>query len=142
MLLLKKGRAGAKTIVSPALCICTLQCGTRTGLSPYNDREANRENTAVFGGVRKNHALAEISREGGAKDGTEDVAVAITPIKSLVDNNSKEDLEKLVRAEVKNLSQRLAHYKRPVNIKICTEPLPRTATRKIQRNKVKEIIKH
>jgi len=32
----------------------------------------------------------------------------------------------------------LASYKRPVNIVVRKEPLPRTATRKVKRNVVKE----
>jgi acyl-coenzyme A synthetase/AMP-(fatty) acid ligase len=51
-----------------------------------------------------------------------------------------EELTKIVRNEVKKRSQRLAPYKRPINITVLRDALPRTATRKIQRKKVKELI--
>ena len=49
-------------------------------------------------------------------------------------------LDKFIKDEVKKLSKQLAPYKRPINISVIDQPLPRTATRKIQRAKVKELI--
>jgi long-chain acyl-CoA synthetase len=80
------------------------------------------------------------SREGGAKDGTEDIAVVVVPTEELKSKYSDEELNKILRDEVKKRSQRLAPYKRPINITVLKEALPRTATRKIQRKKVKELI--
>lgn len=80
------------------------------------------------------------SREGGAKDGTEDIAVVVVPKDELKEKYSDEELNKILRDEVKKRSQRLAPYKRPINITVLKEALPRTATRKIQRKKVKELI--
>lgn len=80
------------------------------------------------------------SREGGAKDGTEDIAVVIVPKDELKEKYNDEELIKIVRDEVKKRSQRLAPYKRPINITVLREALPRTATRKIQRKKVKELV--
>jgi long-chain acyl-CoA synthetase len=80
------------------------------------------------------------SREGGAKDGTEDIAVVIVPTEELKSKYNDEELTKIVRNEVKKRSQRLAPYKRPINITVLRDALPRTATRKIQRKKVKELI--
>lgn len=80
------------------------------------------------------------SREGGAKDGTEDIAVVVVPKEELKEKYSDEELNKLLRDEVKKRSQRLAPYKRPINITVLNEALPRTATRKIQRKKVKELV--
>ena len=51
-----------------------------------------------------------------------------------------EELNKIVRDEVRKRAQRLAPYKRPINITVLKEALPRTATRKIQRKKVKELV--
>ena len=48
--------------------------------------------------------------------------------------------EKAVKAEVKSLSQRLASYKRPMNVFVIDEPMPRTATRKVKRNEVKKLV--
>ena len=78
--------------------------------------------------------------KSGAKEGTEDIAVVIVPKEHLREQHSPEELEKMVRAEVKRLSQKLASYKRPINIIVTDKTLPRTATRKIQRRKVKELI--
>ena len=49
-----------------------------------------------------------------------------------------EELQNFIVHEVKNLSVQLAPYKRPVNIVVRKEPFPRTATRKVKRNIVKE----
>lgn len=82
-----------------------------------------------------------VSRDGGAKDGTEDVAVAILPKQYLIEQHSEEELESIIRTEIKRLSQRLAAYKRPMNINIVKEPMPRTKKATFQRNKVLEMIK-
>ena len=52
-----------------------------------------------------------------------------------------EELLKVMREEIKHLSKSLAPYKRPLNVIITDKELPRTATRKIKRREVKELIK-
>lgn len=85
----------------------------------------------VFGGTRS----------GGQKDGSEDVCIAIVPDEELVKNaGSKEEVEKIIRKEVKLLSERLSSYKRPTSIILVEGPLPRTATRKVKRREVKAAI--
>lgn len=81
-----------------------------------------------------------ISREGGAKDGTEDIAVVVVPKAYIKEQFQGEDLVKAMRDEVKTLSKHLAPYKRPINVIVLDQPLPRTATRKIKRREVKELI--
>lgn len=81
-----------------------------------------------------------ISREGGAKDGTEDIAVVVVPKAYVKEQYQGEELTKVMRNEVKNLSKHLAPYKRPVNVIVTDKSLPRTATRKIKRKEVKELI--
>ena len=81
-----------------------------------------------------------VSREGGAKDGTEDIAVVVVPADIVKEKYSGEELEKAMRDEVKRLSKHLAPYKRPINIIVLHQALPRTATRKVQRKKVKELV--
>lgn len=81
-----------------------------------------------------------VSREGGAKDGTEDIAVVVVPTDELKSKYEDAELEMVLKNEVKRLSQRLTPYKRPINISILYQSLPRTATRKIQRKKVKELV--
>ena len=80
----------------------------------------------VFGSVRK----------GGQKDGTEYVTAVIVPTPDVLEKG-EESAEKHIKAEVKQMSQRLASYKRPTQIIIYKEPLPRTATSKIKRKEIK-----
>lgn len=83
-----------------------------------------------------------VSRSGGAKDGTEDIAAVIVPKEDLIEKNEDEkELNRIVREEVKTLSNQLASYKRPINIIVVKEPLPKTTTIKIKRKEVKELIK-
>lgn len=78
-------------------------------------------------------------REGGEKDGTEEVVAIIVP-KDKHFSKSDEELDLFVRNEVKQLSMQLASYKRPVNIVVSKEALPRTTTRKVKRQELKKIL--
>ena len=80
-------------------------------------------------------------RTTGAKEGSEDITAVIVPVQNLI-TQAKDDkmLNLLVRNEVKYLSKRLAAYKRPVNVIVYKEPLPKTTTRKIKRKEVKELV--
>lgn len=81
------------------------------------------------------------SRTAGSKEGTEDIVAVIVPSEKLIEESKDdEELYKKVREEVKTLSSRLASYKRPVNIIVNKEPLPKTTTRKIKRKEVKELV--
>ena len=95
--------------------------------------------------LEKSENFAEVcimgsSRTGGEKDGTEDIAAIIVPKETFMKNKSDEELNKLIRDEVKNLSQQLAPYKRPINIIVHKEPLPKTTTLKIKRKEVKALL--
>ncbi|MBQ4113877.1 AMP-binding protein [bacterium] len=95
--------------------------------------------------LEKSDKFAELcvfgmEREGGAKDGTEDIALVIVPSEQVKAEFSGAELEKVIKDEVRRLSKQLAPYKRPINITITDIGLPRTATRKIQRRKVKELV--
>lgn len=80
------------------------------------------------------------SRSGGLKDGSEDIAAVIVPKDDLIKQISDEqELNRIVRNEVKYLSSQLASYKRPINIVVLKESLPKTTTRKIKRKEVKEL---
>lgn len=82
------------------------------------------------------------SRAGGEKDGTEEIVAIVVPNEDLIKKHTEEnELNKIIRDEVKYLSNQLASYKRPHNIIISKEPLPRTATRKVKRKEVKELVK-
>jgi long-chain acyl-CoA synthetase len=95
--------------------------------------------------LEKSPLFAEIcvfgaKRAGGQKDGSEDVIIQVVPNEDLIKANPDDKaLEAAVRAEVKQLSQKLASYKRPNTIVVSKELMPRTATRKIKRNEVKKI---
>ena len=81
------------------------------------------------------------SRTSGAKEGTEDIVAVIVPTEHYCSLFTDDiELESAVRKEVKALSVRLASYKRPVNIIVRKDPLPKTTTRKIKRKEVKELI--
>lgn len=81
-------------------------------------------------------------RAGGSKDGTEDIVAVIVPKDDLVKRvNDDKELNRIVREEVKYLSNQLAPYKRPINIITVKEPLPKTTTRKVKRREVKELVK-
>lgn len=80
-------------------------------------------------------------RSGGQKDGTEDVVVAIVPSQQILDSvEDDEELYRVIKEEVKILSEKLSSYKRPSNIIITKDPFPRTSTRKVKRNEVKKVL--
>ncbi len=81
-----------------------------------------------------------ISRTFGSKDGTEEITAVIVPKENLYESHSEEEVEKLVKDDVKLLTTHLTQYKRPTNIIIKRDPLPKTTTRKIKRKDVKELI--
>ncbi len=82
-----------------------------------------------------------MAKAGGEKDGCEEIVTIIVPQKDFSENYKNfEELKTAVKAEVKRLSGQLAPYKRPINIVVRTENLPRTATSKIKRKEVKELV--
>lgn len=80
------------------------------------------------------------SRTFGSKDGTEEITAVIVPTEEVTSKYDWETVEKLVRDEVKKLSQRLTAYKRPINIVVRKEALPKTATNKVKRKEVKQLV--
>lgn len=82
------------------------------------------------------------SRAGGSKDGTEDIVAVVVPSDDLMRKVPEEkELNRIVREEVKYLSNQLAPYKRPINIIVTKDPFPKTTTRKVKRKEVKELVK-
>ncbi len=95
--------------------------------------------------MEKSHYIAEVcvlgtSRSFGSKDGTEEVTAVIVPKDELYNTYSDDDVDRMVKVDVKTLSQRLAAYKRPTNVVIRREELPKTTTRKVKRNDVKKLL--
>jgi long-chain acyl-CoA synthetase len=97
--------------------------------------EAVLEKSSLFSEV----CVFGLSRTFGTKDGTEEIATVVVPKQEIIDKYNDEELEKVVRAEVKQLSTHVTPYKRPVNIIVSKNPLPRTATNKVKRKEVKAL---
>ena len=80
-------------------------------------------------------------KAGGEKDGCEEIVAIFVPTEEYASKfDSFEKLEQAVKAEVKHLSNQLAPYKRPINIVVRRESLPRTATSKVKRKEVKALL--
>ena len=95
--------------------------------------------------IERSHYVSEVcvlgtSRNFGSKDGTEEVTAVIVPKTELYASYSDDDIERMIRLDVKSLSEQLAHYKRPTNIIISKEELPKTTTRKVKRKELRELM--
>lgn len=96
--------------------------------------------------IEKSNYISEVcvlglSRTFGSKEATEEITAVVVPKTDLYNSYSAEDIERMIRLDIKSLSTRLAQYKRPTNIIISKEELPKTTTRKIKRKEIKELIK-
>lgn len=101
------------------------------------DIEAVLEPSPLFAEV----CVFGAKRSGGQKDGTEDIFVAVVPSQVALDKaKDEEELNKIIREEIKVLSMKLSNYKRPSNIIVTREAFPRTSTRKVKRNEVKKVL--
>ena len=98
--------------------------------------EAVLEKSPLFAEV----CVLGLVRKSGSKDGTEEIAAVVVPRPEIIDKYTDEDLEKVIRAEAKQLSTHLTAYKRPVNIIVSKKSLPRTATNKVKRKEVKQSV--
>ncbi|MFA5499851.1 MAG: AMP-binding protein, partial [Candidatus Omnitrophota bacterium] len=86
--------------------------------------------------------LGKIAAEG-LKAGTEEVFAVIVPNLERFEGAEKKDRElirKKIDAEVGRLGGNLAEYKKISGLMLYFDELPKTSTRKIKRNAVKEII--
>lgn len=82
-----------------------------------------------------------ISKSFGEKDGCEEIVAIIVPTQDYINKfKNTEDLELTIKNEVKILSTQLASYKRPINIIVMKENLPRTTTRKLKRTEIKKLV--
>ncbi len=81
--------------------------------------------------------------EEGLLKGTEQVWAVVVPEESLAQHlvERPDVLEEKVREEVERLSRHLAPYKRPAQIVLRFDELPKTATRKIRRPLVNQWLK-
>lgn len=95
--------------------------------------------------LEESHYIAETcvlgtSRNFGSKDGTEEVTAVIVPKEELYNNYSEDDIERMIKLDVKALSVNLASYKRPTNVIISRNPLPKTTTLKVKRKEVRSLL--
>lgn len=95
--------------------------------------------------LEKSNYISEVCVLGttktfGSKDGAEEVTAVVVPKAELYNSYSEEDIDRMIKLDVKSLGDKLAQYKRPTNVIISKEELPKTTTRKVKRNKVKELI--
>ena len=79
-------------------------------------------------------------RTFGSKDGTEEVTAVVVPTDDILKQYNDDEIDKLIKGEVKQLAMKLTAYKRPVNVIVYKEPLPRTATNKVKRKEVKKLV--
>ena len=95
--------------------------------------------------LEKSNYIAEVcvlgtSRTFGSKDGTEEITAIVVPKAELYNSYSDEDIERMIKLDIKSLSNHLAQYKRPTNIVITKEELPKTTTRKVKRSELQKIL--
>ena len=81
-----------------------------------------------------------VSRSFGAKDGAEEVTAVIVPKSEMYNSYSDDDIERMIKLDVKTLSQQLAPYKRPTSVVISKDALPKTTTLKVKRKEVRELL--
>ena len=96
--------------------------------------------------LEKSNYIAEVcvlgtSRSFGSKDGTEEVTAVIVPKAELYNTYSADDIDRMIKLDVKSLSLNLAPYKRPTSVIISKDNLPKTTTLKVKRKEVLELIK-
>ncbi|MDD3236754.1 MAG: AMP-binding protein [Candidatus Gastranaerophilales bacterium] len=73
----------------------------------------------------------------GQKEGSEDVCAVIVPRADISEAHTNDlELKQEISKEVKKLATQLSTFKRPTNIIVSRELLPRTATKKIKRKDV------
>ncbi|MBR2069471.1 MAG: AMP-binding protein [Candidatus Gastranaerophilales bacterium] len=79
-------------------------------------------------------------KQSGGKKGTEEVTIVVVPKDDLYEKYDDETVKKLLINEVKTLSQKLSQFKRPTNIIISKDELPKTATKKVKRKEVQQLV--
>jgi len=79
--------------------------------------------------------------KSGTKEGTEEVCAAVVPTDTFKNEFSDDaQMEKALTSELQDLSVQLSAYKRPTRIIIMDIDLPKTATRKVKRNELVNLI--
>ena len=87
----------------------------------------------------KEACALSVKKQSGEKKGTEEVTIVVVPKDELYEKYDNDTVKKLVVADIKKLSLKLSHFKRPTNIIVSKEELPKTATKKVKRKEVQEL---
>ena len=95
--------------------------------------------------VEKSEIIKEVCafsmlKQQGEKKGSEEVAIVVVPSDDLASQYDKKTVEEMLKAEVKKKSMMLCQYKRPTNIIVYFGELPRTATKKVKRREVSDLV--
>jgi long-chain acyl-CoA synthetase len=86
----------------------------------------------------KEACALSVKKQAGEKKGTEEVTIVVVGKDELYEKYDEETVKNLLISEVKKLSMKLSQFKRPTNIIISKEELPKTATKKVKRKEVLE----
>lgn len=87
----------------------------------------------------KEACALSVKKQTGEKKGTEEVTIVVVPKDELYEKYDSDTVKNLTIAEVKRLSLKLSLYKRPTNIIVSKEELPKTATKKVKRRDVQQL---
>ena len=98
------------------------------------------EKTLENSSILKEFCILGTIRQTGEKKGTEEVTAVAVPVDELYEKYDDKTIENLIIAEVKKKTSTLTLYKRPTNIIVKKEELPKTATKKIKRREVKQLV--
>ena len=79
-------------------------------------------------------------RTTGEKKDTEEVTVIAVAKPELYEKYDEQTVEKLVTDDIKKRTLKLTQFKRPTNIIVSKQELPKTATNKIKRKEIRELI--
>ena len=90
--------------------------------------------------VKELCVLGRKMKAGGLKGGTEEVCVVAVPSDALMKEHKDDPaaVQSEIKKEIDELAQHLATYKRPTDLVIKNDELPKTATRKVKRALVLE----
>ncbi len=88
----------------------------------------------------KEFCVIATTKKSGSKKGTEEVTVVAVPDDETKEKYDEKTVESLITSEIKKRCLKLCEYKRPTNIVVVKDELPKTATQKIKRKEIVEFI--
>lgn len=88
----------------------------------------------------KECCVISTAKKSGSKKGTEEVTVVAVPSEELFEKYDKKTREAMISSDIKKRCLKLAEYKRPTNIIVIDSELPKTATKKIKRKEIAQLV--